>query len=69
MTASKSNPQPGDLVALVQESPGEEGLLWVVMDFFPWGMDGKHAWTILNTATGKRKVILKSDWKKLEEKA
>ena len=53
----------------MQESPGEEGLLWVVMDFFPWGMDGKHAWTILNTATGKRKVILKSDWKKLEEKA
>ena len=53
----------------MQENPGEEGWLWVVTDFFPWGMDGKHAWTILNTATGKRKVILKSDWKKLEEKA
>jgi hypothetical protein len=65
----KQNPEAGDLVTLTSDQ-GPEGDRdpWIVIDFFPWGMHGKHAWSIVNPKTGAKKIILKGDWATMEEK-
>jgi predicted secreted protein len=68
MTASANNPQKGDLVRWarqtdigVQQRPpfAVDETPWIVLDFFPWGCYGKHAWAIQNTVTGDRRVVFK----------
>jgi hypothetical protein len=70
MTASANNPQKGDLVrwtlppagAAQQRPPfAVDETPWIVLDFFPWGCHGKHAWAIQNTVTGDRRVVFKND--------
>jgi hypothetical protein len=53
------NPQAGDLVWDLH-SPRSDGPL-IVIDFFPWGLDGKHAWSVVNPQTGKKKILTKRD--------
>jgi hypothetical protein len=55
----QDNPQPGDLVMDIH-SPSSDGPL-IVLDFFPWGLDGKHAWSVVNPQTGKKKILTKRD--------
>lgn len=41
-------------------APASDGPL-IVLDFFPWGLDGKHAWTVVDPKTGKKKILTKKD--------
>lgn len=70
MTTSANNPQKGDLVRWarqtdvgVQQRPpfAVDETPWIVLDFFPRGCHGKHAWAIQNTVTGDRRVVFKYD--------
>lgn len=53
------NPQAGDLVLDIH-APVSDGPL-IVLDFFPWGLDGKHAWTVIDPKTGKKKILTKKE--------
>lgn len=58
------NPQPGDLL---KETVGPSYQVhWIVSDFIPWGLDGKHAWVIQNPLNGRKKVVLKVEMLKME---
>lgn len=65
--ASTSNPQPGDLVKRGGPVHLNDPDHWLVIDFFPWGCDGKHAWAIQNPATGERKIVFRDGIRKVQE--
>ena len=66
--SKKTNPQVGDLIELTTAYPDHKtGERWIVTDFFPWGLHGRHAWVILNPVSGTKKVIVNGDWKLIKE--
>jgi hypothetical protein len=65
MGSAANNPQKGDLVRWTRDIPGDTP--WIVLDFFPWGCEGKHAWAIQNPMTGDRRVVFKNDIKRVTE--
>lgn len=65
MGAKADNPQSGDLVRFKADTV--EASPWIVLDFFPWGCGGKHAWTVQNPATGRRVIAFKADIERVKE--
>ncbi len=63
--AKATNPQAGDLVRWKGDT--ETTQPWLVLDFFPWGCDGKHAWALQNTVSGRRVIAFRSAITRVEE--
>jgi hypothetical protein len=59
MRKSEPNPQKGDLVKWRDST--DPGAPWMVIDFFPWGCQGKHAWALQNPRDGTRRIAFRTD--------